>query len=151
MGAMQLTDFDPRRFDVDSIPGLRGAVTSVEITTRRAVALLTLIDRAPDALDDVAELRRSLQTIAKTLDDLARSAGGISEEISGLTDAAQGIDDHSGKLAGSISELVEILPTLRRLTEIVDPLDNTVVRLGRLVDRLPGQGRRVRAVQENPR
>ena len=68
--------------------------------------------------------------------------GKIGEEISGLSDAAQGIDTHAQKLVTGIDELVAILPTLQRLTEIVDPLDNTVVRLGRFVDRLPGAGRR---------
>ena len=56
--------------------------------------------------------------------------------------AAQGIDTHAEKLSTGIDELVAILPTLQRLTQIVDPLDNTVVRLGRFVDRLPGSGRR---------
>ncbi|MDZ4232994.1 MAG: hypothetical protein U1C73_04400 [Dietzia sp.] len=41
-----------------------------------------------------------------------------------------------------VDDLVAVLPTLQRLTQIVDPLDNTVVRLGRFVDRLPGSGRR---------
>ena len=56
--------------------------------------------------------------------------------------SAEGIDTHAKKLATGIDELVEIPPTLQRLTEIVDPLDNTVVRLGRFVDRIPGAGRR---------
>ncbi len=73
---------------------------------------------------------------------LDRIAGKIAEEISGLSAAAQGIDHHAEKLATGIDELMAILPTLQRLTEIVDPLDNTVVRLGRFVDRIPGAGRR---------
>jgi hypothetical protein len=71
-----------------------------------------------------------------------RNAGKIADEIAGLSTAAQGIDDHAEKLAVGLDELMVILPTLKRLTEIVDPLDNTVVRLGRFVDRLPGGGPR---------
>lgn len=48
----------------------------------------------------------------------------------------------------AVGELMAILPTLQRLTEIVDPLDNTVVCLGRFVDRLPGAGRRSSSVRE---
>jgi methyl-accepting chemotaxis protein len=99
-------------------------------------------------LDDVAELRRSAEVIAGSLSELGASAAGIdqnareiADEISGLSTAAKGIDTHAEKLAGSIDQLVAILPTLQRLTEIVDPLDNTVVRLGRFVDRLPGNRR----------
>jgi methyl-accepting chemotaxis protein len=112
------------------------------------VALATLIDRAGSLLDDVAELRRSAEVIAGSLSELGASAAGIdqnareiADEISGLSTAAKGIDTHAEKLAVGIDELVAILPTLQRLTEIVDPLDNTVVRLGRFVDRLPGNRR----------
>jgi hypothetical protein len=79
--------------------------------------LASLIDRVGSTLDDVAELRRAAEIIAANLSELGASAAGI-------------------------DELVAILPTLRRLTEIVDPLDNTVARLGRFVDRIPGAGRR---------
>jgi hypothetical protein len=101
---------------------------TVRRTARRAVALVALIDRAGLALDDIAGINQN--------------AGKIAEEISGLSSSAHGIDTNAEKLATAIDDLVAILPTLQRLTEIVDPLDNTVVRLGRFVDRLPGAGRR---------
>lgn len=141
------------QLDLDAIPGLRRAYgwtsASVQQTTRRVVALASLIDRAGSTLDDIAELRRAAQIIAESLSELGASAAGIdrnagmiAEEISGLSSAAQGIETHAEKLSIGIDELVAILPTLQRLTEIVDPLDNTVMRLGRFVDRLPGAGRR---------
>lgn len=118
---------------------------AVQLIARRAVTLAALIDRAGAALDDIAALRQSAEVIADSLSDLSasaagidRNAGEIAKEISGLSNSAQGIDTHAKKLAVGIDSLVEILPTLQRLTEIVDPLDNTVVRLGRFVDRLPG-------------
>lgn len=149
---MQLIGYSPPQVDLGAIPGFRAAYSwtsaSVQQTGRRVVALATLIDRAGSALDDVAELRRSAEIIAGSLSELGASAAGIdrnareiADEISGLSTAAKGIDTHAEKLAGSIDELVAILPTLRRLTEIVDPLDNTVLRLGRFVDRLPGNRR----------
>lgn len=123
--------------------------TTLRHTMRRAVALAALIDRVGSTLDDVAELRRAAEIIAANLSELGASAAGIdrnaakiAEEISGLTTAAHGIDTHAKTLATGIDELVAILPTLQRLTEIVDPLDNTVMRLGRFVDRIPGAGRR---------
>jgi methyl-accepting chemotaxis protein len=149
---MQLIGYSPPQVDLDAIPGLRRAYSwtsaSVQQTARRVVALTTLIDRAGSLLDDVAELRRSAEIIAGSLSELGASAAGIdqnareiADENAGLSTAAQGIDTHAEKLAVGIDELVAILPTLQRLTEIVDPLDNTVVRLGRFVDRLPGNRR----------
>lgn len=150
---MQLIGYEVPRMYVDAIPGLGGALNwtdaAVRQTARRAVALASLIDRVGSALDDVAALRHAAEVIAGNLSELGtniagidRNAGKIADEIAGLSVAAQGIDTHAKKLAVGIDELVEILPTLQRLTEIVDPLDNTVVRLGRFVDRLPGAGRR---------
>ena len=116
----------------------------------------SFIDRVGSTLDDVAELRRAAEIIAANLSELGasagidRNAGKIAEEISGLSTAAQGIDTHAKKLATGIDELVAILPTLQRLTEIVDPLDNTVVRLGRFVDRIPGAGRRRALPSDQP-
>ena len=139
--------------NIHAVPGFSGllgwAGTTLRQTARRAVALASLIDRVGSTLDDVSELRRAAEMIAGNLAELTasaagidRNAGKIADEISGLSTAAQGIDTHAQKLATGIDELVAILPTLQRLTEIVDPLDNTVVRLGRFVDRIPGAGRR---------
>jgi methyl-accepting chemotaxis protein len=155
---MQVTGYSPPQVDLDAIPGFRRVFTwtsaSVQQTARRVVALATLIDRAGSLLDDVAELRRSAAVIAGSLSELGASAAGIdknareiADEISGLSTAAKGIDTHAEKLAVGIDELVAILPTLQRLTEIVDPLDNTVLRLGRFVDRLPGNRRAQRSPQ----
>ena len=150
---MQLIGYSAPQVDVSAVPGLGGVLSwtesTVRQTARRAVALASLIDRVGSTLDDVAELRRAAEIIAANLSELGasaagidRNAGKIAEEISGLSTAAQGIDIHAEKLAKGIDELVAILPTLQRLTEIVDPLDNTVMRLGRFVDRIPGAGRR---------
>jgi methyl-accepting chemotaxis protein len=129
---------------------------SAQLTARRAVALARLIDRAGQALDDIADLRRAAQFIADNLAELSKSAQGIdrnsaeiAREITGLTKAAQGIDMQAGRLTAEIQSVAQILPTLQRLTEIVDPLDNTVARLGRFVDRLPG-GRRTAARSPRP-
>ena len=150
---MVLTGYSTPRVAASAVTGLGGVLSwteaTVRHTARRAVALAALVDRVGSTLDDVAELRRAAEIIAANLSELGvsaagidRNAGKIAEEISGLSTAAQGIDTHAQKLALGIDELVAILPTLQRLTEIVDPLDNTVMRLGRFVDRIPGAGRR---------
>lgn len=150
---MQLMGYAPPWIDVSAVPAIGGALSWTESTVRRtahrAVALASLLDRVGSTLDDIAELRRAAEIIADSLSHLGdsaagidRNAGKIADEIAGLSEAAQGIDTHAEKLATGIDELMAILPTLQRLTEIVDPLDNTVVRLGRFVDRLPGAGRR---------
>lgn len=122
---------------------------AVEATGRRVAALIKLIDRADSALDDVVELRRSIQFIADNIAELTESAAGINHnagqiaaEITTLTQAAQGIDTHAERLAADAATIARALPTVQRIAEIVDPLENTVVRLGRVVDRLPGGKRK---------
>jgi methyl-accepting chemotaxis protein len=121
---------------------------AAEATGRRVVSLIKLIDRADAALDDVVELRRSIQFIADNIAELTESAAGINRnageiaaEIVTLTQAAQGIDTHAERLSDDAASIARTLPTIQRIAEIVDPLENTVVRLGRVVDRIPG-GRR---------
>jgi methyl-accepting chemotaxis protein len=123
---------------------------AAEATGRRVASLIKLIDRADAALNDVVELRRSIQFIADNIAELTESAAGINRnageiaaEITTLTKAAQGIDTHAERLATDAATIARALPTVQRIAEIVDPLENTVVRLGRVVDRLPGGKRKV--------
>lgn len=122
---------------------------AAEATGRRVGSLIKLIDRADAALDDVVELRRSIQFIADNIAELTESAAGINRnageiaaEIVTLTHAAQGIDTHAERLATDAASIARALPTVQRIAEIVDPLENTVVRLGRVVDRIPGGKRK---------
>ena len=122
---------------------------AIEATGRRVASLIKLVDRADAALDDVVELRRSIQFIADNIADLTESAAGINRnageiaaEITTLTQAAQGIDIHAERLAADAAAIARALPTVQRIAEIVDPLENTVVRLGRVVDRIPGGKRK---------
>jgi methyl-accepting chemotaxis protein len=122
---------------------------AAEATGRRVTSLIKLIDRADAALDDVVELRRSIQFIADNIAELTesaaginRNAGGIANEITTLTQAAQGIDTHAERLATDAASIARTLPTIQRIAEIVDPLENTVIRLGRVVDRFPGGKRK---------
>jgi uncharacterized phage infection (PIP) family protein YhgE len=133
------------------------AAATAQVTARRVLALMRLIDRAGSALDDIAELRQSAQYIAGNLADLTKSAAGIdrnsaeiAREITGLTTAAQGIDTHAEDLTAEITTISQIIPTLQQLADIVGPLDNTVARLGRFVDRLPGGRRAVASRRKDP-
>jgi hypothetical protein len=131
------------------LAALTWARQTAEATGRRVASLIKLIDRADAALNDVVELRKSIQFIADNIAELTESAAGINRnageiaaEITTLTKAAQGIDVHAERLAGDAASIARTLPTVQRIAEIVDPLENTVVRLGRVVDRIPGGKRR---------
>src|ERR1700692_1131633 len=50
---------------------------AAEATGRRVASLIKLIDRADAALDDLVELRRSIQFIADNIAELTESAAGI--------------------------------------------------------------------------
>lgn len=105
----------------------------------------TLVQAVFALMDDVAELRKSAQFIADNIAALSESAAGIdrhaeliASQITSLTEAAAGIDTSAEKIAYGANSIAATLPSLKRLAEVVEPLDTTVARLGWLVDRLPG-------------
>ena len=67
-----------------------------------------------------------------------RHAELIASQITTLTEAAAGIDTSAEKIAHGANSIAATLPSLQRLAEVVEPLDNTVARLGWFVDRIPG-------------
>ncbi|MBX7451156.1 hypothetical protein GR927_24495 [Mycolicibacterium sp. 3033] len=118
---------------------------TVASTSRRTWALLNLLDRADELIDVVVSLHHPIQSIAENIAALTESASGINRnagdiaaQIATLTHAAQGIDSSASSLATDAATIAGALPVVQRLTEIVDPLDHTVARLARLVDRIPG-------------
>lgn len=120
----------------------------VALVLYRVRAVLDLIDRLGSTLDDISELRKSAQFIADNIARLGESAAGIDKsahdiarEIEGLSKSAAGIDSSAGLLANA-------MPVIQRLAEIVDPLESTVTRLGRFVDRMPGGRRAAKELEQ---
>ena len=105
----------------------------------------TLVRAVFELMDDVAELRKSSQFIADNIAALSKSAAGIdrhaeliASQIPSLTEAAAGIESSAEKIAFGANSIAATLPSPQRLAEVIEPLDNTVARLGWFVDRIPG-------------
>lgn len=64
--------------------------------------------------------------------------------------SGEGIDTSVALIARDSGILVGYLPMLERLTDIAHPLEGTVQRLGRVVDRLPGGTTASRAATGRP-
>ncbi|MFH5227491.1 hypothetical protein [Antrihabitans spumae] len=123
----------------------------ISLVLYRVRAVLDLIDRLGSTLDDISELRKSAQFIADNIAQLGESAAGIDKsahdiarDIEGLSKSAAGIDSSAGLLANA-------MPVIQRLAEIVDPLESTVTRLGRFVDRMPGGRRAAKELDQTAR
>lgn len=111
----------------------------------RVHAVGVLLDRSGALLDDIAGLRAAAGHLADDISSLSASAAGIdasaaliSEQIAGLAENAKGIDDNTIELRTAATAIAAALPAIERLVDIVDPLENTVTRLARLTDRIPG-------------
>ena len=67
------------------------------------------------------------------------TAGGMTGKITKVTDDFVVIEvSDNVELRFQKQAIAATLPSLKRLAEVVEPLDTTVARLGWLVDRLPG-------------
>lgn len=117
--------------------------------------LATLQDRA-DSIE--AQLGEAIE-IAHEIEARGREAIAMAERIDGRAQAILDLADHVDERAAEImtearvmqvtaaeialrgGQVAEALPLLQRALEIAEPLDGTVKRLGRLVDRLPDGAR----------
>jgi hypothetical protein len=132
------------------------------VDSRRVASALDLVLpgrlllRALDDLHELAVAARSLPGIehrlterVDALESRAAATLELGEAILGLGRRidergaqvlAQGelLAERAAVVAEEGGRLADAIPTLRRAIEIVDPLQGTVERLGRMMDRLPG-------------
>ena len=111
-----------------------------------------LIVRALDDLHTLAEAsQRGLETLERLEQRAARieSLGTAMEDLGRqLSVQARVMDEHAERVAALGEEIVSALPTLTQAITIVTPLEGTVERIGRVVDRLPDRRRRTATSEE---
>ena len=121
--------------------------------------LTTLQERA----DSIEEQLGEAIEIAREIEARGREAIGMAERIDARAEAVLDLADRVDERASEImaeakviqltaaevavrgGEVAAALPLLQRALELAEPLDGTVKRLGRLVDRLPDGTRAARA------
>ena len=121
----------------------------------------TLQDRA-DSIE--AQLGEAI-SIAREIETRGREAIGMAERIDAraqaILDLADRVDERAAEIMSEArviqltaaevavrgGQVADALPLLQRALEIAEPLESTVERLGRLVDRLPGGARAARAAR----
>jgi hypothetical protein len=99
----------------------RAVLDIAERLDRRAEAIMALGDRLDGRAREVIELGHTMRDMAERVD--ARGA----EIVEGAATVAD-----TGR------ELIGVLPAFERAVEMAAPLEGTIDRFGRLVDRLPG-------------
>ena len=105
-----------------------------------------MVVRAFDDLHTLAEASRpGLETLDRLEQRAARieSLGTAMEDLGRqLNRQAEVMDEHAERVAALGEEIVSALPTLTQALMIVTPLEGTVERIGRAVDRLPDRRHR---------
>lgn len=112
----------------------------------------TLQDRA----DSIEEQLGEAILIARQIEERGREAiemaGRIDTRAQAILDLADRVDDRAAEIMAEAKviqltaaevavrggQVADALPLLQRALEIAEPLESTVERLGRLIDRLPG-------------
>jgi hypothetical protein len=96
---------------------------------------LDLLDRRSQSIGDIVDkLGPTLDKLGPALDALVR----IEPIAAGVLATAREIEPHAEQVHLRAAEIVDFLPTIARAVELIEPLEGTVERLGRVVDRLPG-------------
>jgi hypothetical protein len=125
----------------------------LDATLAAAQALNDLAERALKLLEQLDARGESVLKLGKRIDERGKAMVKLGEEIDARAGALLGlgerIDERGSVLAANAeevanraAELIGVLPTLERAVAIATPLEGAVERLGRMVDRLPGEGRR---------
>ncbi|MBA2349850.1 MAG: hypothetical protein H0V81_16350 [Solirubrobacterales bacterium] len=108
----------------------------------RADSIEEQLGEAIDIARQIEERGREAIEMAERIDTRAQAvldlADRVDERASEIMAEAHTIQLTAAELALRGGQVAEALPLLQRALEIAEPLDGTVERLGRLVDRLPG-------------
>jgi len=115
------------------------AFDDLHTLAQRADAAVELLERIDARVDEVLALGASIDARGQSIVELGEQLHSLGTEIH-----AQGvlIEERAAEVARRGEELVATLPTLEAAVALVTPLEGTVERLGRIVDRLPGGARR---------
>ncbi|MFL5868166.1 MAG: hypothetical protein ACJ766_13790 [Thermoleophilaceae bacterium] len=105
----------------------------------RAESAVELLERLDARAEEIMTLGSSIDARGEQIVELGDRLGALGAQIH-----EQGtlIERRAAEVATRGGELVATLPTLEAAVALVTPLEGTVERLGRMIDRLPGGARR---------
>ena len=105
-------------------------------------AIANIARELPARLDDLDARIEAMQTQldrALTLGEVIESHGSAMVELAGRMEVhGEALLEIGAQIAERGGEIAEALPVLERAVSIATPLEGTVERLGRALDRLPG-------------
>jgi hypothetical protein len=140
-------------------PRVTAAVEMLDRLDARAEELLKLgqrIDRRTQAMLKLGERidasTQAMLQVGADLDERGAALLALGAEVNEIgrqmLPEARLVHARAGEVVEQAADLVAVLPTLRRAVELGEPLEGAIARLGRVVDRLPGEVRARRRVEE---
>lgn len=105
---------------------------AIAIGARDGVQLLASLDEtAREVQEQITGLTALAERVEGRIDDLLRMGDTVLVEGEAIQGAAQDLSQRAAEIATA-------LPLLERAVALAEPLEGSVERLGRIVDRLPG-------------
>jgi hypothetical protein len=127
----------------DQLDQMLEAAQSLNELGSRVLTLVERLDQRAEAVlalgGQIDERGKAMVALATELDARAAALLGLGEQID---DRGASIVAHADLVASRAAEVVAVLPTLEKAVAIATPLEGAVERLGRMVDRLPGEARK---------
>ena len=122
------------------------ALDDLHTIARAADRGLNLLERLDQRAERIEQLGERFLSVGERLDlrggELLEFGGGMERLGRELHEQATVMDRHAGQVAAVGEQIVAALPTLQQAATLVSPLEGAVERIGRVVDRLPGDPRK---------
>lgn len=107
---------------------------------------LTILERLDDRAERIEELAERFMEVGERLDrrggEMLEFGGAMEQLGRELSEQAKVMDEHAAQVEALGEQIVASIPTFEQAVTLVTPLEGAVERIGRAVDRLPGDRRR---------
>lgn len=125
--------------------------TSIEMLDERAAAIIELAERIVVVGEEITRVAQLIvdtgAQIVTTGNEIVVRGDRIVDRGDAIVERGDRIVDRGDQIVAAGVRITAAVPAITRAVEIMEPLEGTVQRMGRIADRVPGGRRRARSTQ----